>query len=388
MAERPFSIRLKGKKSKLGPFTKGLMAALLFIVGLILLIIGAEALVRGASRLANAVGISPLIIGLTVVAFGTSSPEFAVSIKAATAAQPGIALGNIIGSSIANILLILGLSAIITPLIVSQQLVRLDVPLMIIASIIVWVFSFNGIFNRVEGLLLFGSLILYIIFLIYQSRKESADIQAEYAKEFGPKNGNSWLINIGLVAGGLVMLVQGSNWLVDSAITFAQLLGVSELIIGLTIIAVGTSLPEIVTSIIASLRGERDIAVGNVVGSNLFNILGVLGLASIVAPSGLAVSPAIISFDLPIMVAVSFACLPIFFTGGVISRWEGILLLGYYVAYTLYLILAASQHDALTPFSAIMLYFVIPLTALTLFVVTLHAIRQNRQSKRSTLPGT
>jgi cation:H+ antiporter len=356
------------------------MAILLFIVGLILLIVGAEALVRGASRLANAIGISPLIIGLTVVAFGTSSPEFAVSIKAATAAQPGIALGNIIGSSIANILLILGLSATITPLIVSQQLVRLDVPLMILASAIVWFFSFNGVFNRVEGLILFGSLILYIIFLIYQSRQESAAIQEEYAREFGPKNGNGWLINIGLVVGGLLLLVQGSNWLVDSAVTFAQLLGVSELIIGLTIIAVGTSLPEIVTSIIASVRGERDIAVGNVVGSNLFNILGVLGFASIITPGGIPVSPAIISFDLPIMLAVSFACLPIFFTGGVISRWEGVLLLGYYVAYTLYLILAASQHDALVPFSAIMLYFVIPITALTLFVVTLHAIRQNRQA--------
>lgn len=355
------------------------MTILLFITGLILLIFGAEALVRGASRLANAIGISPLVIGLTVVAFGTSSPEFAVSIKAAAAAQPGIAIGNIVGSSIANILLILGLSAIITPLVVSQQLVRLDVPLMIVASIAVWFFSFNGVFSRTDGLLLFGSLILYIVFLIYQSRKESADVRLEYEKEFGPKNGNGWLKNGVFVVAGLLMLIQGSNWLVESAVAFAQFLGVSELIIGLTVIAVGTSLPEIVTSVIASLRGERDIAVGNVVGSNLFNMLGVLGLASIVTPGGIAVSPAIIGFDLPIMIAVSFACLPIFFTGGTISRGEGALLLAYYVAYTLYLILAASQHDALVPFSAIMLYFVIPLTALTLFVLTLHAIRQNRK---------
>ncbi len=353
------------------------MTILLFITGLILLIFGAEALVRGASRLAVAAGISPLVVGLTVVAFGTSSPEFAVSIKAALSNQAAIAVGNIIGSSIVNILLIIGLSATITPLVVSQQLVRLDVPLMIAASFAVWFFSFNGVFSRVDGLLLFTSLIAYIVFLIFQSRKENADIKAEYDREFGRKNGlNGWLKNLFLVAIGLVMLVQGSNWLVNSAVAFAQFLGVSELVIGLTVIAVGTSLPEVVTSVIASVRGERDIAVGNAVGSNIFNMLGVLGLASIIAPGGIAVSPAIISFDIPIMIAVSFACLPIFFTGGVISRWEGVLLLAYYVAYTLYLVLAATQHDALVPFSAVMLYFAIPITILTLFVLTLQALRR------------
>jgi cation:H+ antiporter len=356
---------------------KDFMTILLFILGLVLLIAGAEALVRGASRLAIAVGISPLIVGLTVVAFGTSSPEFAVSIKAALSGQSAIAIGNIIGSCIANILLILGLSALITPLVVSQHLIRLDVPILIVASCVVWFFSFNGVFGLLEGLILFGSLIIYVTFLIYQSRKETEEVQEEYNREFGPKNGlNGWPKNLLLVVVGLVMLVQGSRWLVDGAVAFAQYLGVSELIIGLTVIAVGTSLPEIVTSVIASLRGERDIAVGNAIGSNIFNILGVLGLTAIITPGGIAVSPSMIAFDIPIMVAVSFACLPIFFTGGVISRAEGVVLLAYYLAYTLYLILAANQHDALVPFSAIMLYFVIPLTALTLFVVTLQAVRK------------
>jgi cation:H+ antiporter len=360
------------------------MSIFLFILGLVLLIAGAEALVRGASRLAIAVGISPLIVGLTVVAFGTSSPEFAVSIKAALSGQSGIAIGNIVGSSIVNILLILGLSALITPLIVSQQLVRLDVPIMIAAAFAVWFFSFNGVFNLVEGLILFSSLIIYITFLVYQSRKENAEVQEEYNREFGPKNGLAgWPKNLILVVVGLVMLVQGSQWLVDSAVAFAQYLGVSELVIGLTVIAVGTSLPEVVTSIIASIRGERDIAVGNAIGSNIFNMLGVLGLIGIVTPGGIPISPAMITFDIPIMVAVCFACLPIFFTGGVISRAEGAVLLAYYVAYTLYLILAATQHDALVPFSAMMLYFVIPLTAFTLFVVTFQAVR-----KRSRVQAT
>lgn len=183
-----------------------------------------------------------------------------------------------------------------------------------------------------------------------------------------------------LIVIGLVLLVLGSRWFVDSAVLFAQYIGVSELVIGLTIVAAGTSLPEVVTSVIAAVRGERDIAVGNVVGSNLFNLMGVLGLASIIAPSGIEVSDAAIRFDIPVMIAVSFACLPIFFTGGVISRQEGALLLGYYAAYTFYLILAGSHHDALPWFSAAMLFFVIPLTAITMILVVIREIRRRSKS--------
>ncbi len=228
-------------------------------------------------------------------------------------------------------------------------------------------------------------LVIYVWFLIYQSRRETIAVREEYAKEFGTERHakSSWLKNVGLVIGGLVLLVLGSRWLVDSAVSFAEYLGVSELVVGLTIVAAGTSLPEVVTSVIAAIRGERDIAVGNVVGSNIFNMMGVLGLASIVAPTGIEVSTAVIGFDLPVMIAVALACLPIFFTGGLISRQEGALLLGYYVAYTLYLVLAASHHDALPEFSAVMLYFVIPLTVVTVFIVTLREIssRKQRRSK-------
>lgn len=359
------------------------MAIFLFVVGLSFLIIGAEALVRGASRLAAVLGISPLVIGLTVVALGTSSPELAVSVKSALYGQTNIALGNVVGSNIFNVLFILGLSALIVPLVVSQQLVRLDVPFMIALSVIALILSLDENFSRTDGIMMVAGLVIYIWFLIYQSRRETIAVKEENVKEFGTERHvkDNWIKNIGLVLGGLVLLVLGSRWLVDSAVSFAQYLGVSELVIGLTIVAAGTSLPEVVTSVIAAIRGERDIAVGNVVGSNIFNIMGVLGCASIVAPKGIEVSTAVIGFDIPVMIAVALACLPIFFTGGVISRQEGALLLGYYVAYTLYLVLAASHHDTLPGFSAVMLYFVIPLTVVTIIIVALREISNRKKSR-------
>jgi cation:H+ antiporter len=344
------------------------------------LIIGAEALVRGASSIATMLGISPLVIGLTVVAFGTSSPELAVSIKSALSGQANIAMGNVVGSNIFNVLFILGISALIVPLVVSQQLVRLDVPLMVTLSVVVLVLSLDKTLSRVDGMILVTGLVTYVWYLIHQSQRETIAVKEEYAKEFGTERhvrGN-WPKNVGLVIGGLVLLVLGSRWLVDSAVLFAQYLGVSELVIGLTIVAAGTSLPEVVTSVIAAVRGERDIAVGNVVGSNIFNIMGVLGCASIVAPTGIEVAPAVSRFDIPVMIIVAFACLPIFYTGGSISRKEGALFLGYYASYTLYLVLAASHHDALPRYSAVMLYFVTPLTMVTLIIVALREMRSRK----------
>lgn len=357
------------------------MTITIFIAGLIFLIIGAEALVRGASSLAVVLGISPLIIGLTVVAFGTSSPELAVSIKAALTGQSSIALGNVIGSNIFNVLFIIGISALVMPLVVSQQLLRLDVPLMIVLSLVVLIFSLDENISRADGLVLVSGLIIYIWFLFYQCRKENIEENKNDSKAINTEKivNNNWLRNIALVIFGLAMLVLGSRWLVDSAVFIAHYLGVSELVIGLTIVAIGTSLPELVTSVIAAMRGERDIAVGNIIGSNIFNIMGVLGFASIVAPQGINILPAVIGFDIPVMIAVAFICLPMFFTGSVISRAEGALLLGYYIAYTLYLFLAASHHDALPSFSAAMLYLIIPLTMLTLFyMVFLQFIRHKK----------
>lgn len=359
------------------------MTLIFLILGLVLLIIGAEALVRGASRLAAAVGISPLVIGLTVVSYGTSAPEMVVSVISGLAGKGDITLGNVIGSNIFNVLLILGISALIMPLVVSQQLVRLDVPLMVAVSVLMLVLGFDGEISRINGIVLFGGMVVYTVFLVRQSRKERKDIQDEYAQEFGGKQtgaSQSWATQIVFIIGGLGLLVLGARWLVNGAVSIAQQFGASELVIGLTIVAAGTSLPEVATSIIASIRGERDIAVGNVVGSNIFNILAVLGLSSLLTPDGIHVSDAALRFDIPIMIAVSVACLPIFFTGNIIARWEGALFLGYYAAYTLYLVLAATQHDTLPMFSMAMIWFVLPLTGITLIVVTFRAIRAGKRA--------
>ena len=359
------------------------MSTLQFVAGLVLLVVGAEALVRGAKRLAAALGISPLVIGLTVVAFGTSAPELAVSVGSAFSGQASIAVGNVVGSNIFNVLFILGVSALVVPLVVSQQLVRLDVPLMIVLSGVVWLLALDGGFGRIDGALLVTGLVVYVVFLVRQSRRESAAVEAEYAREFGarePAEPVNWFRDIAFVAFGLALLVLGAHWLVNAAVAFARYLEVSELVVGLTIVAAGTSLPEVVTSLVAAVRGERDIAVGNVVGSNLFNLMGVLGVTSLVAPDGVPVTSAVLGFDLPVMIAVALATLPIFFTGGVISRLEGLLLLAYYAAYTAYVVLAASQHDALAGFSAVMLLFVIPLTATGLVIVGLQELRRRRKS--------
>lgn len=357
----------------------------LLLGGLAVLITGAEVLVRGASRLAAAVGISPLVIGLTVVAFGTSSPEMAVSVQSALSGQAGadIALGNVVGSNIFNILLILGLSAAIAPLIVAQQLVRVDVPIMIGVSVLVLLLALDGAIGRLDGLLLFAGIIAYTVFAIYQGRRESKVVEAEYAQEFSakPRGAGQVLLNIAFVIAGLALLVLGSDWFVTGAIGLARAFGVSELVIGLTIVAAGTSMPEVATSVMASVKGERDIAVGNVIGSNIFNLLAVLGLAAIVAPAGVNVALAALDFDIPVMIAAAVACLPIFFTGYQIARWEGFVFLGYYVAYAAYLILASAQHDALPAFSNVMLLFVIPITLLTLAIAVYRAWRSRRASQ-------
>ena len=357
---------------------------LFFAIGLVALVAGAELLVRGASRLALSVGVSPLVVGLTVVAFGTSAPEMAVSVQSAQAGQADIALGNVVGSNIFNVLFILGVSALIAPLVVNAQLIRQEVPVMTGVSLLLFALAYDGRIGRGDGALLFGLLLVYTAFLVVQSRRETRRTKAEFAEEVVPSDGwdAHWGVQILMVLGGLALLVLGAGWLVDAAVAFAKVLGVSELVIGLTVVAAGTSLPEVATSIMATLRGQRDIAVGNVVGSNTFNILGVLGASSLAASQPLAVAPAILNFDLPVMTAVAVATLPVFFTGRRIARWEGVVFLFYYAAYTAYLILAAQHREELPAFSAAMLYFVVPLTVLTLGIALFREWKDLRRAAK------
>lgn len=357
-----------------------MLVAVLFLLGLVLLVVGAEALVRGASRLAASVGISPLVVGLTVVAFGTSAPELAVSVASAFSGNADVAIGNAVGSNIFNVLMILGLAAVVAPLVVQQQLVRFDVPVMITVSVLLWVLARDGNIGRLDGVLLFSLAVAYTAWAIISSRRETKAVQDEYAQEFGQTDRTvaRFAYDIGRVLAGLAMLVVGADWFVDGAVTAAEALGISSLVIGLTIVAAGTSMPELATSVVASMRGERDIAVGNVVGSNILNIAACLGLAGVVSPAPLSIAPAVMNFDLWVMLAVAAACLPVLLTGREIARWEGAVFLGYYAAYAAYLVLAAQQHDALAGYSSIMLSFVLPIT-----IVTLVAMSIRRPSPRT-----
>ncbi|HPT46238.1 MAG TPA: calcium/sodium antiporter [Candidatus Rifleibacterium sp.] len=300
--------------------------------GLFLLTTAADWLVRGASSLARRLGVSSLVIGLTVVAFGTSMPEFVVSIDASMAGNSGIAVGNVVGSNIFNIAFILGIAALIQPITCSRTVIRRDVPVMIMVAALMWYLSLDGLISRVEAAVFFALLVIYTVYSYVKARGEVPPEEATSAGE--PETavpmslkGEIWLIFVGLVA-----MIAGSKLLLQGSVAIAKNAGISDEVIGLTLIAAGTSLPELATSVVAALRGQSDIAIGNVVGSNIFNILGILGLAGMILP--LDVSQHMASIDCPYMFVVSLACLPIMRSGFSISRFEGVLLLASYVLYT------------------------------------------------------
>ena len=367
------------------------LVAVWFVVGVVALVVGAESLVRGSSRLAARSGLSPVVIGLTVVAFGTSAPELAVSIGAAAGGESEIALGNVIGSNIANVLLVLGLSAVVGGgLVVAQRIVRVDVPIMIVMSALVLVLGLDGRIGRLDGGLFVAILIVYLVWTVrsavgdqdadedHDGVADAAALASEYSSALGREKirGSSLWRDLLYVVGGLALLVVGAQSLVTAATDIARALDISELVIGLTVVAVGTSLPEIATSVVAAARGQRDMAVGNAIGSNLFNILAVLGITGVLSP--VIVSSGARGFDLPFMLAVAVACLPIFADGFILRRWQGAVFLSYYVAYLVWLGLDAAEHDLQSAFSSLMLYFAVPLTALTVIVVAYRAIGQRR----------
>lgn len=310
------------------------MSVVLGGVGLLLLFIGGEALVRGASSLALRLGLSPLAVGLTVVAFGTSTPELVVSLDAAMAAVPDIAVGNVVGSNIANVTLILGAGMLLRPAQVVARTVRVDAPLVVAVSVALVLMLQDGLVSRLEGIVLVASLVAFTGITLQQSRKESPAVKEEYeeALEHAP---HGMLLSLVMVLVGLGALVLGGNLFLNTAVLIARTLGVSEAVIGLTVVAVGTSLPELVTSVVAALRGQGDIAVGNVLGSNLFNVLGILGITSVILP----LRPGgITGATLGVMVVSAVVVSVMAFTGHRISRLEGGALLAGYVAYVSWLL--------------------------------------------------
>lgn len=312
---------------------------------MLLLYLGGEGLVRGASSLALRLRVSPLVIGLTVVAFGTSAPELAVSVEASLGGVSDIALGNVIGSNIANIGLILGVTALVRATQVEARILKIDVPLMIVASLILVGVLRDGELSRLEGGLLVVSLITWIGFTAFEARSESEAVQREFATGM-PQSPSSTLIAIVLVLGGLAALVVGGRLLIDAAVELASSMGVSQAVIGLTIVAVGTSLPEFAASVVAAVRGQGDIAVGNVVGSNLFNILGVLGVAAVVEPLR---SGHVDEVTLAVFVGMAVVIAPLLYTEMELSRREGAGLLLVYGLYIAWLLAGPSRFASLPP---------------------------------------
>lgn len=310
---------------------------LLLIAGLVVLIFGGELLVRGASRLALQLKISPLVVGLTIVAFGTSAPELFISIKSALAGSPDIAIGNVVGSNICNLTLILGLTAIVSPIPVGRNSIRIDWPMAMGGSILLYFWMLNNVVETYEGLILIALLVAYTIFIIRKSRSETNDaIAANIDVEVYPKNDSANLkqtvIDVLLIIGGCLGLYFGSDWFVKGAIELAGYLGVSERVIGLTVVAVGTSLPEMVTSVMASLRKQIDVALGNLIGSNIFNIFSILGITAVI--QNVQVSEMIISTDMLWMMGITLLILPMMVSKKNIQRIEGMVLFLVYGVYT------------------------------------------------------
>lgn len=354
-----------------------------FTGGLLALLLAGHLVVRAASALGARLGLSPMVIGLTIIAAGTSAPELAVVGQAIAVDDTELAVGSIIGSNIANVLLVLGIASLLGAIHVTSRVVRIDIPVMIAASALFLLFALDGTLGRVDGVILFGGLVLFVTWTLQATRRRPnrGDVEASTRAVGGgttvaPPAGPSLArVTVELV-GGIAVLAVAARFVVSGAEEIARSLGVPELIVGLTIVALGTSAPEIVTTLVAAFQGRRDLAVGNAVGSNIFNILLVLGVAGMLSPSGISVSEDALQLDLPILLAAAIACLPIVAWDYTLNRWEGAIFVSYYAAYLVFLVLDATGHRAKDPFALIMLGFVLPLTIITAATVVLRKRRQ------------
>jgi cation:H+ antiporter len=325
-----------------------------FLLGLAALVLGAEVMVRGGAEVAARLGISPIVIGLTVVSIGTSLPELAVGVVAASEGSGALAVGNIAGTNVVNLLLILGLSALILPLTMATRTLRFELPVMAGAAVLMLVLALDGNLSRVDGIILVTAAVVYTVALIQMTRRESRAVVGEYGEAYAVERSvpgdtgdiavktRPTAVYMAMMLAGIAVVVVGADWLVDGAVGMARSFGVSDALIGLTVVAIGTSAPELVTTVVSTLRGNRDIAIGNLLGSSIYNILLILGATCLVATDGLLIPASLVRIDIPIMVAVALACIPIFMTGRRVSRGEGVAMVSAYVAYLMFLLITQS----------------------------------------------
>lgn len=321
-----------------------ILTAALLVFGLAVLILGAELLTRGGTALARQMRIPPIVVGLTVVAIGTSTPELAVGIDAAIIGNGALAVGNIAGTNTVNVLLILGLSALIHPLALRSQTVRMDLPVMILAALMMLAMSLDGRLSRLDGAVLVCAGLAYTLLVIRSAAGENRAVRVEFAKEYRqPKGsrpgGRGALASAAALVAGIVVIVVGADVFVDAAVALARIWGVSDAFIGLTVVAIGTSAPELVTTVLSTLKRERDIAIGNLLGSSVYNIFIILGVTCLVPAAGLPVTPDLVRLDIPVMVLVALVCAPVFLSGREVSRLEGAAFVGTYFAYLGHLLL-------------------------------------------------
>lgn len=320
----------------------------IFLAGLVVILLGAEMLLRGASRIAVMLGIKPIVIGLTIVTVGTTMPELAVGVTAALEGKGSLAVGNIAGTNIMNILFILGLSALIRPLPMRLLSIKLDVPVMIASALALVAMAWDGVLSRTEGSLLLLGAVVYTVSLVRLSRRESSALKREFSEEYnaaalGTQRSTpqaAW--NTLLLVAGIALTVLGAELLVSGAVSIAQAWGVSDAVIGLTIVAIGTSAPELATTVMATIRNDRDVAVGNLIGSCIYNVLVILGITCLVAPDGVAIGRDILLIDLPLAAAVALVCLPVFRSDRLVSRREGASFVCAYLAYLGWLVFVRS----------------------------------------------
>ncbi len=370
-----------------------MIAVVTFALGVAGLLVAANLVVSGASELGLRLGLSPTVVGLTIVAAGTSAPELAVVGQAVANGDTELAVGSIIGSNIANVLLVLGVVASIGAVRVESRVVRIDVPVMIAASLLLVVVSLDNTIARLEAAALFLGIVAFTVWTIRSTRSPRIRTVAPAgggSGDGGPGDGSSdgaggrsvpnrSIVLAGKLVLGVVGLALAARLVVSGASSIASSLGVSELIIGLTVVAIGTSAPEIITTVVAAAKGQAELAVGNAVGSNIYNILFVLGAVGVSTPGGIAVSSAALALDLPVMIAAAVACVPVLVGDRVLNRWEGIVFLGYYVAYLAFLALDASDHDATDSFVLFVGWIAIPLTVITLLTVMVRQLRARAQ---------